>query len=157
MKNNNVLTLFSLAFCMILLSGCSVGMALSGKEEMNTSILYPGVPREAVISRIGDPNFSETDEEGNYIDTYTVVRGNEPSSTRAVIHGTLDIFTLGLWEIMGTPMEYLGGLETSSQLVIYYDSKNRIKKIQSTDTELMAQIKTDQEGESTNDSDEKTE
>jgi hypothetical protein len=115
-------------------------MAVSGKEEMNTSIVYPGVPREAVISRLGEPESSITDEEGNFIDTYIIVKGNEPSSTRAVVHGTLDVFTLGLWELMATPIEVVEGVETKSQLVIYYDSEKRIREIQSTDPVLMEQI-----------------
>ncbi len=132
-------------------------MALSGKEEMNTSILYPGVPREAVISRIGEPESSVADKEGNYIDTYTIVKGNEPSSTRAVVHGTLDVLTVGLWELMATPIEVLEGVETSSQIVIYYDSEERIKEIQSTDTALPAEIQSDEQKASTADSDEQNE
>lgn len=134
------LMFIKLSLCLMLLSSCSVGMAVSGKEEMNTSIVYPGVPREAVISRLGEPESSITDEEGNFIDTYIIVKGNEPSSTRAVVHGTLDVFTLGLWELMATPIEVVEGVETKSQLVIYYDSEKRIREIQSTDPVLMEQI-----------------
>ncbi len=140
MKNYTAIIFVNLMLYIILLSSCSVGMALSGKEEMNTSILYLGVPRQAVISRIGEPESSVTDEEGNYIDTYTIVKGNEPSSTRAVVHGTLDLFTLGLWELLATPIEILEGSETRTQLVIYYDSEERIKEIQSTDTVLLEEI-----------------
>jgi hypothetical protein len=140
MKNHNALFCFALLLFIILLTSCSVGMALSGKEEMNTSILYPGVPREAVISRMGEPASSNTDEEGNYIDAYTLVKGNEPSSTRAVVHGTLDVFTLGLWELMATPIEVVEGVETKSEIVIYYDSQERIKEIKSTDPQLSGEI-----------------
>ena len=139
MKRFKLLTIVNMMLGVMLLSSCSVGMALSGKEEMNTSILYPGVPREAVISRIGEPEHSAPDEEGNYVDTYTLVRGNEPSTTRAVVHGTLDVFTLGLWEIMGTPFEAIEGAETKSEIVIHYDSEERIKRIQTTDKELKAE------------------
>jgi hypothetical protein len=140
MKNHNALFCLVLLLFILLLSSCSVGMALSGKEEMNTSILYPGVPRQAVISRLGEPVSSNIDEEGNYIDAYPLVKGNEPSSTRAVVHGTLDVFTLGLWELMATPMEVLEGIETKSEIVIYYDPEERIKRIQSTDPELSKEI-----------------
>ena len=140
MKRFKVLTIVNLMLGIMLLSSCSVGMALSGKKEMNTSILFPDVPREAVITRIGEPEYSGIDEEGNYVDTYTLVRGNEPSTTRAVVHGTLDVFTLGLWEIMGTPFEVIEGAEAKSKIVIYYDSEERIKRIQSTDTELIAEV-----------------
>ena len=140
MKNHNALFCLVLLLFILLLSGCSVGMALSGKEEMNTSILYPGVPRQAVISRLGEPLSSNIDEEGHYIDAYNLVRGNEPSSTRAVVHGTLDVFTLGLWELMATPIEVVEGIETKSEIVIYYDSEERIKRIRSMDPRLSEEI-----------------
>lgn len=147
MKRYTALIFINIMHYIILLSGCSVGMALSGKEEMNTSILYPGVPRQAVISRIGEPLSSDTDEEGNTIDTYAIVKGNEPSSTRAVVHGTLDVFTLGLWELMATPIEVIEGTETKSQIVIFYDSEERIKEIYSTDPVLLQEIEYEKEGQ----------
>lgn len=131
MKSSTAL-IMKLLISLMFLSSCSVGMAVSGKEEMNTSVVYPGVPRQAVISRLGEPELSVTDEDGNKIDTYTIVKGNEPSAARAVMHGTLDVITLGLWEVMGTPMEIIEGQESHSQLIIYYDSEDRIKDIQNT-------------------------
>ena len=126
---------------LILLSGCSVGMAVSGKENLDTSIVFPGVPRRAVIARLGPPETSIKDSEGNYIDSYVFVKGNEPSIDRAFAHGALDVLTLGLWEFIGTPVEIVAGAESNSILIIYYDSEEKIKEIQSADT-LAAQRST---------------
>lgn len=135
-RTYSVLLLIMLPAFLMLHSGCSVGMAAMGKEPMNTSIVYPGVPRPAVLARLGKPETSIKDEEGNYIDSYIIVKGNEPSTGRAVVHGTLDVLSLGLWEIVGTPFEMIEGVETKSSLIIYYDSEERIKEIVSTDPKL---------------------
>jgi len=119
----------------ILLTSCSVGMAVSGKENQNTSILFPGVPRTAVISRLGPPETSTLDEEGNYIESYLFVKGNEPSAGRAIGHGVMDVLTLGLWEIIGTPIELAAGSESYTRVIIYYDSNEKIKETQLVDVE----------------------
>lgn len=141
--------LMTLSLTAVFLSGCSVGMAVSGREEMNMSIVYPGVPRKAVISRLGEPESSVMDEDGNYIDTYVIVKGNEPSAGRAVVHGTLDVLSLGLWEIVGTPVEIIEGVETKSALTIFYDSEERILDIQTTDRSILEASGQGEVGEST--------
>ena len=133
MKRYAVLSVV-LTINLILLTGCAVGLAASGKKNLNTAIAYPGVPRRAVIARLGPPETSITDNEGNYIDSYIIVKGNEPSLDRAVMHGAMDLLTFGLWELIGTPVELMAGVETNSILLIYYDSEENIKDIQSADT-----------------------
>jgi len=119
----------------VFLTSCSVGMALSGKENQNSSILFPGVPRTAVISRLGPPETSTLDEDGNYIESYLFVKGNEPSAGRAIGHGVMDVLTLGLWEIIGTPIELAAGSESYTRVIIYYDSNEKIKNTQLVEVE----------------------
>ena len=114
----------------LLLQGCSVGMAMSGKEQKDTSILFPGAPRQVVIAKLGPPETSTKDKEGNYIDSYFIVKGNAPSTGRAVAHGALDVATLGLWEVVGTPMEMGAGSEDASRIIIYYDDEEKIRDLQ---------------------------
>jgi hypothetical protein len=59
--------------------------------------------------------------------SYEYEIGNEPSAGRAVAHGVLDVLTLGIWEIVGTPVEAIQGKK--NQLTIYYDSNNRVMAI----------------------------
>ena len=113
---------------LLILSSCSVGMALSGKEQKDTRIIFKGAPRVEVINRLGFPANSKKDDEGNYVDTYYLVLGNEPDAGRASAHLALDFFTLGLWEIAATPMEMATTTESRSALYIYYDSQERIKE-----------------------------
>ena len=44
--------------------------------------------------------------------------GNEPAYGRAAFHGTMDLLTLGVWEIIGTPIEASAG-KTSKVTVVY--------------------------------------
>ena len=112
------------------LSSCSVGMALSGDKEKDTRILFKGAPRVEVIKRLGIPANSTKDKNGNYIDTYFLVMGNNPDASRASAHLALDFFTLGLWEIAGTAIEKSSTSESHSTLHIYYDSDEKIKEFE---------------------------
>lgn len=114
----------------LLLSGCSVGMAMSGKENKDTSILFPGAPRQVVIAKMGAPETSTKNDEGEHIDSYLIVKGNAPSTGRAAVHAGLDVLTLGIWEVVGTPLELGAGMEETSRCIITYDKDNKIKDIQ---------------------------
>ena len=59
--------------------------------------------------------------EDGWIDTYLLVKGNESSAGRAIGHGVMDVLTLGLWEVIGTPIEAVAGTEKHDRFVIYYD------------------------------------
>ncbi|MBI1979757.1 MAG: hypothetical protein HY593_00260 [Candidatus Omnitrophica bacterium] len=115
------------------LSGCSVGMALSGKEQKDVSVLAPGAPRDTVIAHLGPPQTSVTGPDGLLIDTWDVVKGNNPSAGRAIVHAGMDFLTLGLWEIAGTPIELAAGQEAHTIYTITYDKENKIKNLSASD------------------------
>lgn len=112
----------------LLLAGCSVGMALSGNSQKDTSILFAGAPRAAVIEKLGQPETTTRNAEGHYVDSYVVVKGNSRSIGRALGHVTMDVFTLGLWELVGTPIEAVASYESTSRVVIYYDAQERVRE-----------------------------
>jgi len=109
-----------LMMLVLVCSGCSVGMALSGTKDTDTSVFYNGAERSFVQAKAGLPDVSVQDKEGNWIDTYLIVKGNEPSAGRAIGHGVMDVLTLGLWEVIGTPIELAAGMEDKNRFVIYY-------------------------------------
>lgn len=53
--------------------------------------------------------------------------GNEPSAGRAVAHGVMDVLTLGIWEIAGTPIEAIQG--ETYQATVAYDHQDRVTEI----------------------------
>ena len=83
----------------ISLSGCSVFMA-ANKSGVDPQDLLACKTRTCLISAGATPvnKISNTEE---------VFKAKKPtgSTSRAVLNGTLDVFTLGLWEVAGTPIE----------------------------------------------------
>lgn len=131
-----ILTLITLlALC---LQSCSVGMALSGNKPRDTSTFYHGSDRSFVHAKTGLPDSSFQDEEGRWIDTYLIVTGDEPSAGRAIGHGALDVVTLGLWEVIGTPIEAVAGSEEYQSFIIHYDKDNKIERVERYDKEPTA-------------------
>ena len=110
----------------IAFTGCSVFMAMKGKHDPNMASLSIGQDRNIVIANLGQP--SKTVMTGNVrVDVFRLERGNAPSGGRALAHGALDLFTLGLWEIAGTPIEAMQGEKFT--LTIEYDENDKVKKV----------------------------
>ena len=110
----------------LFLTGCSVGMAMSGKPDPNLSVLEIGQSRDIVILNIGQPTRTSATENGR-TDVFELERGNQQSVGRAAGHAAMDVLTLGLWEIVGTPIEGFTGDEFT--LSIEYDENNKVKNV----------------------------
>ncbi|KKM00155.1 hypothetical protein LCGC14_1807240 [marine sediment metagenome] len=111
----------------MLVSGCSVGMALSGKAAPNLGAFRVGSTRGEVELHLGSPVDSVTRPDGGRTDIYEYELGNKPSTGRAVGHAVMDLLTFGVWEIIGTPIEAIG-IE-KKRLMIVYDDQDRILAI----------------------------
>lgn len=127
-------------------TGCSVGMAMSGKKEPQLGAIRVGATRGEVEMHLGPP-LEIREENGNRIDLYEYEIGNEPSAGRAIGHGVMDVLTFGLWEVIGTPVEAIQG--EKKRLLISYDDKNIVtnvgaiavpKKTRPSETEAEAQM-----------------
>lgn len=127
-------------------TGCSVGMAMSGKETKDTSVLAVGVSRDTVIARLGPPQTTVTDSDGTLVDSWDVVKGNQPSAGRAVFHGAMDVLTIGLWEAVGTPVELVAGQEKHTIYTVRYGADSKIKNMSVSEhvTQSSPSKKTDQ-------------
>ena len=69
--------------------------------------------------------------EGTRTEVYKFKQGySTPNKiSRAVFHGTADLFTWGLWEVVATPTEYcFSGTDTI--VMVSYDGSNRVEKVQ---------------------------
>lgn len=117
-----VLGLVALLFC----GGCSMFMAMHGKRDANVGALSIGQDRAIVLANIGQPSKTVTTDDGR-VDVFELQRGNAPSGGRALAHGAIDLFTLGLWEVIGTPIEAMQG--ESYTLTIEYDKQDKVKKV----------------------------
>ena len=121
----------TLALACIALSatGCSVVMAAHQPSKKDTGLLTPGMPRNAVLAEIGPPIATET-KEGKRVEVYSFVQGYSKGArvSRTIGHGTADVFTLGLWEVVGTPTEAVfNGKRVAYEVT--YDSSDRIESV----------------------------
>lgn len=113
---------------LLALTGCSVYRASHQPTLKDMSVLTPGTSRDRVIAEFGAPVDSEPYGDGKK-DVYTFVQGySETAKTgRAFFHGAADILTIGLWEVVGTPLEAAFDGKKISVSVIY-DKKERVKQ-----------------------------
>jgi hypothetical protein len=42
----------------------------------------------------------------------------------------MDVLTLGLWEVIGTPIELAAGSEEHDRFIIYYGEDNKIHRVE---------------------------
>lgn len=117
-------------FCLPLITGCSVFMAANktgiSAEKLGECRTRTCVISKGAISASVKKNVSGTITE----ETYTVKKPSG-SAARAAMHGLLDISTLGIWEIAGTPIEgTLNKKEHYSVKIIYQNDGETIKTVQ---------------------------
>ena len=111
------------------LAGCSVYMAANQPDKKDMGVLKSGTPRSVVVAELGAPVETIT-RGGAKVDLFTFVQGYSglEKGGRAVLHGAADVFTLGLWEVVGTPIEgYANGTKVSVEIT--YDREDRVVKV----------------------------
>lgn len=58
---------------------------------------------------LGSATQTTTNPNGTTTSTYQYEVGNDPSAGRAMGHAAMDVLTLGLWEVIGSPVEGFQG------------------------------------------------
>jgi hypothetical protein len=120
------ISLILLLIIFIIGSGCSVYMAAHQPEKKDLNVFEKGTPRSEVVAECGSPVFTK-ESEGKKVDVFTFTQGySEGSKTgRALFHGTADVLTLGLWEVVGTPIESVAD-GTEVQVEVCYDADDNV-------------------------------
>ena len=110
-------------------SGCSVYMAAKQPNEKNLEVFSVGTPRSLVLAEIGQPQASEM-KNGTRVDVFSFVQGYSKGAKagRAFFHGAADVFTLGLWEVVGTPTEAIFTGEKVAYEVTY-NASDKVEKV----------------------------
>lgn len=116
-----------------LAAGCSVGMALHGEQQKDLSSLKVGADRSQVETTLLVPASEVSLPDGRTQCTYFFEVGNEPSAGRAAMHGVMDVLTLGVWELVGTPIEATQG--DDMQVVVIYDAAGKVETFHVTQRE----------------------
>ena len=110
-------------------NSCSVYKAVNQPDKKDLSVLNIGTPRVDVIAELGKPIHTE----GSLVNTTDIFSfkqgyGKANKTGRALLHGTADLFTAGLWEVIGTPAENIAD-GTDVKLEVGYDTRQKVKKV----------------------------
>jgi len=109
------------------LGGCSVVMATRQPGYKNLDVLKPGTERDLVIAELGAPAVTEKAGNNTRKDVFRFIQGYSKGAkaSRAVFHATADLFTIGLWEVVGTPTEaYFDGKKITVR--VFYDAHDLV-------------------------------
>ena len=111
------------------ISGCSVFMAAKQPVAKKIELFKTGTPRDVVLAEFGQPLISE-ETDGKKVEIFTLVQGYSKlvKTGRVIFHSAADVFTLGLWEIVGTPTEmYFNGKEMAFH--VSYDENDHLDEV----------------------------
>ena len=111
------------------LPSCSVFMAAK-KEGVSIDELSKCQTRSCIISKGAIPIESKKNESGEIVEESYQVQKPTGSAGRAAMHGVLDVFTLGLWEVAGTPIEGSKGKKEMYSIRIFYEDGDKIKRVE---------------------------
>jgi len=120
---------FIVLFFLIANSGCSVFMAAKQPSKKDVDLFKVGTQRSMLLAEFGAPTGSEV-RDGKKFEVYKFVNGYSTGAKtgRAVFHGVCDVFTLGIWEVVGTPTEaILDGDEMAYE--VSYDENDKIDQV----------------------------
>ena len=102
---NKLITIIPLFVTVIILSNCSVYKAASN-EGVSVSDVSKCQKKGCFLSLGMDIIQQHENKNGSCTETYrAIARKNGSNYLRAAGHGVLDVATLGLWEVAGTPVE----------------------------------------------------
>jgi len=113
----------------LILSSCSVFMAAK-KEGASIEELSQCKTRTCLLSKGAIPVDSKKGEDGLLIEESYQVQKPKGSAARAAMHGLLDVATLGIWEVAGTPIEGSMGKKEMYSIKVYYENGENIKKVE---------------------------
>lgn len=113
----------------LLFEGCSVMMAGKKQTRKDLSVIRIGGDRDDIVQVLGAPYMTTKTDDGGCKDIYKLVEnaGTAETKTLAIVgHTTMDVVTLGLWEIVGTPLE-VATQEEATVFIMYYDAGYKLK------------------------------
>lgn len=127
---NQTIRIILLSLFSISIAACSVVMAAKDDGGVEPKSLSKCKDRNCLISNRATP-ISHKSSKKNVM-TSEVFRANMPtgSAARAAMHGLLDVSTVGLWEVVGTPIEAVKNKKKSYVVdVAYANDGQTIKRM----------------------------
>lgn len=118
------------------LAGCSVYMAASSEGKKDLDIVRPGASRDIVLAEFGTPVASATENGENFdLFRFTRERSTGSNAGRAVAYGAAAVLTLGLSEVVATPLEAGVGDAGVMSLKVFYNEAGQVTRAMTLDDE----------------------
>jgi hypothetical protein len=114
-------------YAILVLSGCSIAMALSGNKQPNFDYIVVGAARTQVEVEFGHPTATNDLTYGKQEATYKYEMGNSPNPGRAWVNFYVDLATIGLAEPILSIIELLQGHDEETRIV--YGAENKVLEI----------------------------
>ncbi len=111
----------------LLLQGCAVSMAAQGQNGPDMEVVKRQQTRDDVERMLGLPVETIRRSNSERVDLYVVEAKTEPDMARAARHAAVDLFTFGLWELVGGPVEAYQGRR--QRVVVQYDESDRVVSV----------------------------
>lgn len=126
-------SILSLLLSAFLLSGCAVAMSASrSKYQGDPSIIQVGADRAVIESTFGSPNMTASLNDGETKVIYKIDPNAHRAATRNAAvagHVVADVLTLGLWEVVGKPLE-LAAQDKLTTYIIVYNADGKAKSVE---------------------------
>jgi hypothetical protein len=117
----------------LLLGGCSVAMSSNRTTyKGDPAMIQVGAERQLIESTFGPPNMTASLGEGKTKAIYKIDPDAATAGGRnAAIAGNVvaDILTLGLWEIVATPIE-ISAQDKFTNYIVVYTADQRIESVE---------------------------
>lgn len=118
-----ILTALCGLYAMLILSGCSIAMALSGNKEPDFEHIKAGATKEEIDFEFNQPGAVKDLGDGRTEATYKYEMGNSPNPGRATVNGYIDLATIGLAEPILTLIELWQGHDEETRIIYGPDHK----------------------------------
>jgi len=104
-------------------------MAARQPDFKDLNVLSKGVSRAKVIAEFGAPVLTE-EKDGKKVDVFSFTQGYGRGNkvTRALLHAAADVYTLFLWEIIGTPAEIIASGK-KMKIEVIYDKDEKVEQV----------------------------
>jgi len=114
----------------LLLQGCAANMAAQGQNGPDMVVVKNKQSRDDIERMLGTPVETIRRTDGVLVGLYIVEARTEPSAARATGHAAASLFTFGLWDLVGGPIEAYQGRR--QRVVVEYDGEDRVVSVLTT-------------------------
>ena len=114
-----------------MLAACSVVQATQGPESRDFSICEKGTPRYEVLAELKAPIETATTKDGRKYDIFKFMQGQHGAvkAGKAMAYGGAAVLTLGLSELIASPLEGAAGKGAEIKVRVIYDEEDRVDVI----------------------------